>query len=103
MIFIDNGTLILLLLLLSIPSSELVIYKLKKRRYRNSTESEKKAMMEAATKLIDSKCSIQTIRGYVIGTLIEVTPTAIVIKNSKELKQIINVDYLVSIKEKKQK
>ncbi len=60
-------------------------------------------MIEAATKLINSKCAIQTVKGVVFGTLIEVTPTAIVITNSKDLKEIINVDYLVSIKERASK
>ncbi len=101
MIFIDINVLIILFLIISVSSSEgIIIYKLKKRRYRNSTESEKKIMIEAATKLINSKCLIQTVKGSIVGTLVEVTPSAIVIKNTKELKEIINIDYLVSIKEK---
>ncbi len=60
-------------------------------------------MMETATKLLNSVCLIQTVKTNVVGTLVEVTPSAIVIENNKQLKEIINIDYIVSIKERVKK
>lgn len=73
---------------------EIVVRQLKKIR----SKKERAVMTELAKRFIDKECIIYTFNSQVTGTIKEVTDSAVLIEN-KDTSEIINIDYIVRIRE----
>lgn len=65
---------------------------------RMKNKKERAVMTELAKRFIGKECVISTFNSQVVGTIKEVTDGAVLIENN-ENPEIINVDYIVKIKE----
>lgn len=66
------------------------------KKMRN--KEERAAMTELAKRFIGKECVISTFNSQVVGVIKEVTDGAVLIENN-ENPEIINIDYIVKIKE----
>ena len=61
-------------------------------------KEERAEMTELAKRFIGKECVISTFNSQVVGVIKEVTDGAVLIENNENL-EIINIDYIVKIKE----
>lgn len=73
---------------------KIILKQIKKKK----NKEERAEMTELAKRFIGKECVISTFNSQVVGVIKEVTDGAVVIENNENL-EIINIDYIVKIKE----
>lgn len=75
-------------------NEKIILKQIKKMR----SKEERAEMTELAKRFIGKECVISTFNSQVVGVIKEVTDGAVLIENNENL-EIINIDYIVKIKE----
>lgn len=75
-------------------NEQIVLKQIKKMK----NKEERAAMTELAKRFIGKECVISTFNSQVVGVIKEVTDGAVLVENN-ETPEIINIDYIVKIKE----
>ncbi len=75
-------------------NEKIILKQIKKMK----NKEERAEMTELAKRFIGKECVISTFNSQVVGVIKEVTDGAVLIENNENL-EIINIDYIVKIKE----
>lgn len=75
-------------------NEKIILKQIKKMK----NKEERAEMTELARRFIGRECVISTFNSQVVGVIKEVTDGAVLIENNENL-EIINIDYIVKIKE----
>ncbi len=75
-------------------NEKIILKQIKKKK----NKEEREEMTELAKRFIGKECVISTFNSQVVGVIKEVTDGAVLIENN-ENPEIINIDYIVKIKE----
>lgn len=75
-------------------NEKIILKQIKKKK----NKEEREEMTELAKRFIGKECVISTFNSQVVGVIKEVTDGAVLIENNENL-EIINIDYIVKIKE----
>lgn len=75
-------------------NEKIILKQIKKMK----NKEERAEMTELARRFIGKECVISTFNSQVVGVIKEVTDGAVLIENNENL-EIINIDYIVKIKE----